>query len=91
MLFNDAFQTEDFMADAVATNRFDSSFSLGDIMEQKSINALNTSTLNNNASANAITNAAEKSTNHLLVAALPKKTAAYVWRLHFCDLVWFVH
>jgi hypothetical protein len=80
MIFDDAFQPEDLLGDVVSANRFESSFSLREIMEQKSINALNTSTLNN-SSANVVTQAAEKSSNHLLIAALPKKTAAYVWRI----------
>jgi hypothetical protein len=75
MIFDDAFQTEDLISDVVSANRFESSFSLGEIMEQKSINALNTTTLNH-SSANAMTQAAEKSSNHLLIAALPEKSAA---------------
>jgi hypothetical protein len=80
MIFDDTFQTEDVFSDFAATNRFESSYTLGEIMEQKSISALNTTTLNN-SNINAMAQGAEKSSNNLLVPLIAKKSAVYVLKI----------
>jgi hypothetical protein len=60
---------------------FDRSFSIGEIMEQRSVTALDVGSSELNASGNnsAISHSAEQSSRYFMVSALPKTTAAYVF------------
>jgi hypothetical protein len=70
----------------------DNSFSIGDIMQQQSMTAMDVGS-NNNLSASAnnstMSHAAEQSSRHLLIAALPKTTAAYVFIRNVLAFFWF--
>jgi hypothetical protein len=58
---------------------FDNSFSIGEIMQQQSVTAIDPGSGVLNASAtgsNNLSYAAEQSSRHLIVAALPKTTSA---------------
>ena len=59
----------------------DSSFSIGEIMQQQSMTALDVGSTENlavSANNSTISHAAEQSSRQILIAALPKTTAAYV-------------
>lgn len=70
----------DHLTNATEPN-FDTSYSIGEIMQQRSLSAFDTGSGVTNTSLTGsqnISHAAEQSSRNLIIAALPKSTSAYV-------------